>query len=69
MDYKTQQRVFDDEKWYDSVQAGNDQCGTYAFCGVCDKAEEFPCARAVERFQKANVPKKYVRIATVRWGF
>ena len=69
MDYKAQQRAFDDEKWYDSVNAGYDQCGLYAFCGQCDKTEEYPCARALERYQKATAPKKYIRIATVRWGF
>lgn len=61
MDYKTQQKVFDDAKWYDSVKAGDDQCGTYAFCGQCSKEEEYPCARAAYRFERG-----YVRIARVR---
>ncbi|MBQ9113644.1 MAG: hypothetical protein IJY05_01840 [Clostridia bacterium] len=61
MDYKTQQQIFDDVKWYDSVKAGDDKCGTYAFCSRCRKEEEYPCARAKHRFERG-----YVRIATVR---
>ena len=62
MDYKTQQKAFDDRKWYDSINAGDDRCGTYVFCVQCRKEEAYPCARAAHRFEH-----KYFRIATVRW--
>ena len=61
MDFKTQQQEFDNVKWYDSIVEGTDKCGTYVFCGRCNKAEKYPCARAKERYEKG-----YVRIATVR---
>ena len=64
MDYRIEQDKFDKVKWYDSILVGYDRCGSYAFCGVCNKEEEQPCARAMHRFYK-----KRVRIATlrVRW--
>ncbi len=51
MDFKSQQDKFDDIKWYDSILAGYDRCGSYDFCNVCDKSEENPCARAAYRAQ------------------
>ncbi len=51
MDFKSQQDKFDDIKWYDSILAGYDRCGSYDFCGSCDKSEENPCARAAYRAQ------------------
>ncbi len=62
MDFKAQQEKFDDIKWYDSIVAGFDRCGTYDFCSVCDKAEENPCARAAYRCKKPS----WTRIATIR---
>lgn len=61
MDYKRQQDRFDDIKWYDSILAGDDRCGTYEFCGKCRKTETYPCARAMHRYEKGCV-----RIAVVR---
>lgn len=62
MDYKKQQEKFDKVKWLDSVVAGYDKCGEYDFCGVCDKAQENPCARAAYKYKKAAT----VKVATVR---
>ncbi len=61
MDYKAFQDNFDKVKWADSFMVGKDQCGEYPFCGYCDKAEEYPCARASERSSK----KQGVRIAVI----
>ena len=60
MDFKAQQNRFDEIKWYDSIVAGYDRCGTYDFCGCCNKEEENPCAHAAYRSRKG------VRIAVVR---
>lgn len=60
MDYVSCQKQFDTVKWFDSIQAGEDQCGRYAFCEKCDKEEENPCARAIHR-QKDG----YIRIAVI----
>lgn len=61
MNFKTQQDQFDDIKWYDSVQAGEDKCGSYAFCYKCRKTESYPCARAAHRYNNG-----YYRLAMVR---
>lgn len=60
MDFKTQQDKFDKIKWYDSILAGCDRCGTYEFCIHCDKDEAYPCARAASRLKK-----KFVRVAVI----
>ncbi len=60
MVFEKQQSLFDKEKWYDSIVAGEDRCGTYEFCSSCDKWEEYPCARAMRRYKKG-----YIRLATV----
>ncbi len=61
MDFKTQQERFDDIKWYDSIVAGCDRCGSYAFCGDCDKNQTEPCARAAYRYKKQD----WTKIATI----
>ena len=61
MNYKARQDQFDNIKWYDSILAGKDQCGSYAFCGKCRKAEPYPCARAAHRYENG-----YVRVAVLR---
>ena len=75
MDFKAQQKEFDNVKWYDSIVEGNDRCGTYVFCGKCVKTEEYPCARAKARYENGetisateNVENKggFTRIARVR---
>ena len=54
MDFKTQQKEFDNVKWYDSILEGNDRCGTYVFCDKCIKTEEYPCARAKARYENGE---------------
>lgn len=61
MNFKKQQDQFDKVKWFDSIRAGMDTCGTYVFCDVCQKDEMNPCARAAHR--RAN---GYIRIAVIR---
>lgn len=46
------QRKFDDQKWLDSEKLGVDTCGTYKFCGKCDKSLENPCATAKSKYSK-----------------
>ncbi len=60
MDFKARQDKLDVIKWYDSIVAGEDRCGTYAFCVKCRKKEEYPCARAEDRYEK-----RYVRVAII----
>lgn len=61
MDFKAQQNRFDEIKWFDSIVAGYDRCGSYEFCGRCNKEEEYPCAHAAYRLRKGT------RIATIRF--
>lgn len=43
------QRELDMMKWNDSVQRGQDCCGSYEFCADCDKSQDYPCAFAFEK--------------------
>ncbi len=61
MELKKKQDAFDVVKWFDSIKMGADACGSYAFCKRCDKRQDYPCARAQERYTPT-----YIRIATVR---
>ena len=61
MDFKNRQDQFDNVKWYDSIVAGEDKCGSYEFCGKCRKNEPFPCARAAHRYNNG-----YIRLAVIR---
>ncbi|MBQ8374607.1 MAG: hypothetical protein IJX98_03400 [Clostridia bacterium] len=61
MTLKEQQMKFDSEKWFDSINAGEDRCGSYSFCSVCHKSVSYPCARAARRSAGGNI-----RVATVR---
>ncbi len=65
MDMKFQQEKFDDVKWYDSIVAGEDRCGSYDFCAFCNKDEAYPCANAAGRALAAN-EKTFTRIASIR---
>ena len=60
MTLKEEQRRFDDLKWFDSIKAGEDKCGSYEFCAVCNKSLTYPCARAARR-----VARGVFRIATI----
>lgn len=42
---KVKQDELDAIKWCDS-ELGEDKCGTYDYCAVCDKQADYPCARA-----------------------
>ncbi len=61
MDLKSRQEKFDRIKWYDSLLVGEDRCGTYHFCMKCRKKEQYPCARAMARYEG-----DFVRVAVVR---
>ena len=60
MTLKKQQDKFDDVKWFESIQMGEDKCGTYPFCQQCCKDEPYPCARAAHRYQNG-----YIRVAVI----
>ncbi len=60
MDYKTRQEQLDDKKWYESILAKRDLCGSYDFCEKCRKTDVYPCARAEYRLASG-----YVRIAVI----
>ena len=61
MTLKEEQAQFDVVKWHDSIEAGKDLCGTYEFCGFCNKKEKNPCAHAARRFRSGNI-----RVATTK---
>jgi hypothetical protein len=46
------QKKIDEQKWLESEKAGHDTCGTYKFCGKCDKTLENPCAVAKDKYIK-----------------
>ena len=62
--YKNEQKKLDEIKWKESIEAGADKCGTYEYCSVCVKAEEFPCAKAKRR--AANKTCGKTRVAVVK---
>ena len=49
MTLKQQQVLFDEIKWFDSIEAGEDRCGSYEFWSSCVKTAQYPCARAAKR--------------------
>lgn len=63
MDYISKQKQFDTVKWFDSIAAGEDRCGSYEFCEKCNIEEQNPCAHAIHRHRIG-----YVRIAWVVRG-
>ena len=60
MTLKEEQRRFDDLKWYESIEVGEDKCGSYAFCMDCNKDLTYPCARAARRYVRG-----VFRVATI----
>ena len=62
MTYEKQQKVFDEVKWFDSINAGADMCGTYEFCAKCKKQLTYPCARAQRKHENGDS----VRVAVVK---
>ena len=61
MNFKTEQDQFDKIKWFDSMKAGKDMCGSYEFCGRCKGEWRDPCARAAHRYQNG-----FIRLAVLR---
>lgn len=47
--YKNEQQKIDVAKWKESEECGADRCGSYSFCALCKKEEEYPCAKAKRR--------------------
>ena len=56
MDFQQKQAQLDQQKWEDSIFAGEDTCGTYDFCKYCKRDEEQPCARAFYRAKEGRIP-------------
>ena len=52
------------EKWTASEEAGYDLCGSYTYCSKCNKEEEFPCARALNRAKKTAKPATAKKLTT-----
>ena len=61
MTLEEKQKIFDDLKWKESTETGNDLCGTYDFCVLCEREKSYPCARAQKRYKGQGV-----RVAVVR---
>ena len=61
MEFQNWQKEFDVTKWVDSMAIGTDTCGSYEFCEKCNKDEDFPCARAYNRYKK-----RPIRIAVLK---
>ena len=47
--YKNEQQKLDVIKWNESMKTGEDKCGSYSYCSLCKKDEEYPCAKAKRR--------------------
>ena len=52
MTLKQEQKKFDELKWFDSIAAGEDRCGSYEFCAECNKTNTYPCARAARKYTR-----------------
>lgn len=46
------QKEIDVIKWEKSEAMGCDACGSFDFCGKCDKSLENPCDKAYKAFNK-----------------
>ncbi len=46
------QKEIDVMKWEKSEAMGGDACGSFDFCGKCDKSLENPCDKAYTAFNK-----------------
>ena len=44
-------------KWFDSEKKGEDLCGKYEFCSLCDKCKENPCENAYLKSIEKEVKK------------
>lgn len=45
------QEKLDEIKWYIGQELGCDPCGTFEYCGKCNKQEENPCEKALKRYK------------------
>jgi len=58
MDLYNQQKELDKAKWEKSVNLGIDACGTFHYCGCCEKHLDNPCARALFKMTGVEVEEK-----------
>ncbi len=62
MDKSVLQEKLDKQKWLDSEINHRDMCGGYAYCQYCDKAQQYPCANALEKQSRPHrTPKRVVK--------
>lgn len=52
------QDKLDEIKWYIGNEIGADPCGTFAYCKFCDKKEENPCEKALDRYKNNKFKPK-----------
>ena len=57
------QKMLDVEKWIKSEQEGRDVCGEFDYCKFCDKNVENPCAKALNKTEKAPAKKSCAKKA------
>lgn len=49
------QEELDKVKYLESEQVGKDTCGSYFYCGYCNKRNKYPCASAFKKcYKKEN---------------
>ena len=51
------QKMLDVQKWIKSEQEGRDVCGEFDYCKFCDKNVQNPCAKALNKTEKAPAKK------------
>ena len=52
------QKQLDERKWRESKILGQDMCGKYVYCIVCNKNDKYPCAEAKTRFENKGTKHK-----------
>lgn len=58
MSLTKKQKEIDKMKWEKSEQLGKDACGSFDFCGKCDKSLENPCDKAFSAYNKKQTAVK-----------
>ena len=60
MPISKKQEELDEIKWYIGQEIGCDPCGSFEYCKYCNKQEENPCEKALNRYKekKANAQKR-----------
>jgi len=66
MSLTKKQIEIDKMKWEKSEQLGKDACGSFDFCGKCDKSLENPCDKAYSSFKKEVKPAAKPRKKAVK---